>query len=209
VLALLGIGLELYALFSLLDAIRHHDDEAEGWKRWAERALPLWTMCVYAAFGIYCLVKAFGAGGDSQSASRSDRKQTQWSAEVLRWPAGWLWLGILGVVLFVIAAVQLLWAVKQRFRENLKEHEMSRRADQAVTVVGVTGHLGRALVFALVGWFVMAAAVENDPQKGKGVDGAARMLANSAGGPYLLGVLAFGLAAFGCYQFLEARYRKV
>jgi hypothetical protein len=208
-LFVLGVGLLLYALFLALDAVRHHDDASSDWKRWLERVEPLFGCLLYLAFGAYCLVRVFTDTSKGQSARQSDRQQTQWSAEVLRWPAGWLWLGGLGVVLFVIAAVQLKRGVKRNFEDELEVGRMGRHIRSIATGLGIGGHVGRALMFGIVGWFVLGAAVENDPRKGKGVDGAARMLANSAFGPTLLAVLAAGLAAFGLYQLVEAKYRKV
>jgi Domain of Unknown Function (DUF1206) len=208
-LLILGIGLLLYALFLALDAVRHHDDQTDQWKRWLERVEPLFGCVLYILFGVYCIVRVFTNSSSGQSARQSNRQQTQWSAEVLRWPAGWLWLGGLGVVLFVIAAVQLKRGVKRDFEDDLEVGRMGRRIRPIGTGLGLAGHVGRALMFGIVGWFVLGAAVENDPKKGKGVDGAARMLANSAFGPTLLAVLAAGLAAFGLYQFVEAKYRKV
>lgn len=208
-LFVLGVGLLMYALFLALDAVRHHDDQTEQWKRWAERVEPLFGCVLYLLFGVYCIVRVFTNASNGQSARQTDRKQTQWSAEVLRWPVGWLWLGGLGVVLFVIAAVQLKRGCKRDFLDELKVGQMGRRIRSIGTGLGIAGHVGRALMFGIVGWFVLAAALENDPKKGKGVDGAARMLANSAFGPTLLAILAAGLAAFGLYQFVESKYRKV
>ena len=208
-LFVLGIGLLMYALFLALDAVRHHDDQTEQWKRWAERAEPLFGCVLYILFGVYCIVRAFTNNSSGRSASQSNRQQTQWSAEVLRWPVGWLWLGGLGVVLFIIAAVQLKRGLGRDFLDELKVGQMSPRSRKLGTTLGVTGHVGRTLMFGIVGWFVLGAAIENDPEKGKGVDGAARMLANSTLGPILLSVLAAGLVAFGLYQFFEAKYRKV
>jgi hypothetical protein len=208
-LFVLGIGLLLYALFLALDAVRHHDDQAEPWKRWLERVEPLFGCVLYLLFGVYCIVRVFTGNSSGQNARQSNRQQTQWSADVLRWPAGWLWLGALGVVLFVIAAVQLKRGLKRDFEDELEVGRMGSRIRAIGTGLGIAGHVGRTLMFGIVGWFVLGAAVENDPEKGKGVDGAARMLANSALGPTLLAVLAAGLVAFGLYQFVEARYRKV
>lgn len=208
-LFVLGVGLLLYALFLALDAVRHHNSDDSAWKRWAERVEPLFGCLLYLAFGAYCFVRVFTNNSKGRSARQSDRQQAQWSAQVLRWPAGWLWLGGLGVVLFVIAAVQLKRGLKRDFAHELEVGRMGPRIRTVGTALGIGGHVGRALMFGIVGWFILGAAIENDPKKGKGVDGAARILANSAFGPTLLAVLAAGLVAFGLYQFVEAKYRKV
>jgi hypothetical protein len=207
VLVLLGVGLLLYAVFSLLEAVREND--SSNVKRWGKRARSVWQMAVYASFGVLCIVKAASLGGSSGSSSHSNRQQEQWSARVLRWPAGWFWLGLLGVVLFVIAGAQVYGCLRRHFMKDLDQVRMSERMRRAAVAIGVAGHLGRAAAFALVGWFVLQAAIENDPQKGRGVDGSARMLASSSGGPALLWALAVGLALFGIHQFVEARFRRL
>jgi Mn2+/Fe2+ NRAMP family transporter len=208
-LVLLGVGMLLFALFCVVDAVRNKGnfDDSEA-KVWAKRGLSLWQAAIYLAFGIYCFVKVI-SGSSSGSSGHSNRRQSQWSAEVLRWPAGWLWLGLLGVALFVVAGVQVYRAVKKKFRKQLEEGRMTPRVRSVGTALGVAGFVGRGAAYALVGWFVLHAAFENDPKKGKGVDGSARMLANSSGGPVLLWVLAALLFAFGLYLFVEARYRKI
>jgi Domain of Unknown Function (DUF1206) len=56
---------------------------------------------------------------------------------------------------------------------------------------------------------VVAAAVKDDPSNGKGVDGAARLLADNTLGATALWLLALGLAAYGAYLGIEAGYRRV
>lgn len=206
-LVLLGVGLVCFALFCLVSAVREPPGDSEA-KRWAHRAAAVWQAAVYLAFGGYCFVKAF-AGTSGGTSGSTDRKQTQWSAEVLRWPAGWLWLGLLAAGLFVAAGVQLHRAVRLRFRKDLEEERMGHRTRRVADVLGAVGYVGRTGAYALVGWFVLQAAIEDDPDKGKGVDGSARMLANSAGGPALLWLLAIALGVFGLYLFVEARYRRL
>jgi hypothetical protein len=65
------------------------------------------------------------------------------------------------------------------------------------------------VVFALVGWFLIRAAIDFDPQKAVGLDGALAKLAHASYGPVLLGVVAAGLIAFGCYSLADAKFRKV
>jgi hypothetical protein len=208
-LVLLGIGLVLYALFSLLETIRGPLGESSELKRWSGRLQSLFGFGLYGAFAVYCFHIAAASPSSGGTSAHANRQQSQWSAKILRWPAGWLWLGLLGVIIFALAGYQAYKAVRRTFMDDVEQGRMSRRARQLAEVLGVVGHLARGATFGLVAWFVMEAAVENDPQKGKGFDGSARMLASSSGGPYLIWVLAIGLAVFGLYLFVESRYRKV
>ena len=58
--------------------------------------------------------------------------------------------------------------------------------------VGVVGHLARAVVFTLIGVFVIRAALQYDPKEAIGLDGALQKLARADYGPYLLGLTAAG-----------------
>lgn len=205
----LGIGLALFALYSVVEAVRAHDDESSESKRWLGRAQSMWQCVIYAAFAVYCLRTALSDNAGHSSASQSDRRQQQWSAEILRWPAGPLWLAVLAAVLFAIAGYQLHVAVTRRFMKDLNRQEMSPGIRRATTLLGVIGTVARAAMFTVVGCFIALAAVENDPRKGEGVDGAARALAQNAGGVALLWALACGLAVYGLYLFAEARYRTI
>jgi hypothetical protein len=55
----------------------------------------------------------------------------------------------------------------------------------------------------------MTAAATYDAKKSRGLDGALREMAGYSYGPWLLGLVALGIAAFGVYCFSQARYRKV
>jgi hypothetical protein len=65
------------------------------------------------------------------------------------------------------------------------------------------------LLFSIIGWFLIRAAVDNDPKKTVGLDGALQDLARQAYGRFLLGIVALGLLAYAIFRFIEARYRKV
>jgi hypothetical protein len=86
---------------------------------------------------------------------------------------------------------------------------MSPTVERAFTVLGVFGHIARAVVFALIGYGLIKAAIDYDPQKAVGLDGALRKLADASYGPVLLGVVAAGLIGFAAYSLADARYRKV
>ena len=75
--------------------------------------------------------------------------------------------------------------------------------------LGVAGHLARAVVFALVGVFLLRAAWQFDPDEAVGLDEALQKLAAEPHGAFLLGSVALGLAAYGLFCLVEARYRDV
>ena len=86
---------------------------------------------------------------------------------------------------------------------------MNAAGRRAFTALGVFGHLARMLVFGLTGYGLLAAAVNFDPHKAVGLDGALAELANSSHGPLLLGLAAFGLIGFAIYSAADSRYRRI
>jgi hypothetical protein len=207
VVFVLGLGLLLFAGFSVLDALLHHNREHPDAERWGNRALSLWTVLVYTAFAAYCLATAFGATSDN--AARNDQRPTEWSARVLRWPLGPVWLFLAGTVLLVSAVVLVIQATRRSFCGQLNLRRLRGRTRHVTLILGTVGYLGRAGLFAMVGWFVVRAAVTEDPNHGEGVDGSIRILAASGYGPPVLGVLAAALACYAVYLAMEARYRRV
>jgi len=208
VLFVLAVGLLCYALFSLLDALVHHSETSDV-QRWGNRALSTWGFLLYAVFSGFSFATATSGTGNAGSSQHQDQQQAQLSARILQWPAGWLWLALIALVLFVIAGFLTARGVRRTFRDPLHEDEMGPRMWRAATILGVVGCLGRAALFAITGAFVAAAAIEDDPAHGQGVNGAARQLAGSAAGQVLLWLAAAAVLCFGAYLAIEARYRRV
>jgi hypothetical protein len=86
---------------------------------------------------------------------------------------------------------------------------MSKQEDRWFTAIGVFGHLARAVVFTLIGIFLIRAAYQYDPNETVGLDGALAKVAAEPAGPFFLGGVAFGLLAYGLFCFVQARYREV
>lgn len=199
-LVLTAIGLGGYALWRLVRAVLGHGPES-GQDSTLDRVGGAGSGVVYAilcAIAVKILVGG-GAGGGA-------RKET---AGVLGWPGGpWL-VGIAGAVLIAVAGYQLYRGVGLGFLDDAKTEQMSPRVRKAYTAIGTVGHLARAVVFALVGVFLLKAAVEYNPSQATGVGGALTKLAHQPAGPALLGVVAAGLVAFGVYSLVDSRYHRI
>ena len=61
----------------------------------------------------------------------------------------------------------------------------------------------------MVGVLFLIAAIQFDPKKARGVDGALRALRDTPVGPWLLAAVALGLIMFGLFGFCEAKWRKL
>jgi len=200
-LILVAIGLGGYALWRLIHALVGHGPEKSDDK--FERLAALGSGVTYA---LICTIAVSILLGSSSSSSGSPKKPT---AGVLGWPAGTWLVGLAGVVLCGVALFQLYRGLTQDFLKDSKTEEMSPAVRKWVTWVGTFGHIARTVVFGLVGIFLIKAAVDYNPNKAVGLDGALAKLANHSYGEWLLGIVAAGLIAFAIYSLSDARYRRI
>jgi hypothetical protein len=143
-----------------------------------------------------------------QGGSGSDRTSKRATAGLLAHSGGRTVVIIAGVV-FIIAGIALaVRGVLRKFESNLKTGQMSEATEKTVAALGVAGQTARGVIFAIVGGFLVDAAVTFDSKKARGLDGALRTVGHATAGRLLLVVVALGLACFGAYSLAEARYRK-
>lgn len=128
---------------------------------------------------------------------------------ILGWSGGTVIVAVAGAALIGVAIYQAYKGIGEKFLEDAKTGEMSPGVRKGYTALGVFGHVARAVIFALVGYGLIKAAVDYNPKEAIGLDGALRQLADSTYGPALLGIVAAGLAGFAIYSIADARYRKV
>lgn len=201
-LVLLAIGLAGYAIWRLTRAAVGHG--AEQRDDTSDRIAALASGIVYAALCIVAIGILVGSGSESSSA-----KAKETTAGVLGWSGGPVIVAIAGLILVGVAAYQGYKGISKEFLEDAKTGEMSESVRKAYTALGVFGLVARAVIFALVGYGVIKAAVEYDPKEAVGLDGALHKLTQTTLGPWLLAIVAAGLMGFALYSIADARYRKV
>jgi hypothetical protein len=200
-LVLLAIGLAGYACWRLARAtIGQGPDGDDDWKSRIDGLTSGVAYLLLCATAVKIVAGAGGGGG-----SNPDKT----TGGVLGWPGGpWL-VGIAGVIIIGVGLEQGYKGVTRKFMEKADTGRMSEPVEKAYAAFGVFGHLARMVVFALIGWFVIKAAIDFDPDKAVALDGALGKLANAPHGPLLLGLVAFGLIGFAGYSIVESRYRKI
>lgn len=199
----IAIGLAGYALWRLVRAAIGHGPE--GQDEGFERVAALASGIVYAGL----CVAAISILNHSSSNSSGSRNAERTTDDVLGWPAGQWLVGLAGLVLIGTGLYQGYKGITQKFLEDAKTEQMNQHARRVFTGLGTFGHVARMVVFCMVGYFLIKAAIDYNPDEAVGLDGALSKLAQNSYGPFLLGIVAAGLLGFGLYSFAEALYRRV
>jgi hypothetical protein len=199
-LILLAVGFAAYALWRFIQAVAEKPSrEDSAAKAWAKRIGYVGRGLIYAGL-TFSTVKILLGYGRQQSQSGKAHKTT---AVVLAWPGGTWIVGIAGAAILGVAFWNLYRGVSRNFEKKWRGY--SKWGSRA----GVVGHVARFVVFGLIGWFVIKAAVDYNPKDAIGLDGALQKLAHASYGSFLLGVTAAGLVAYAVYCLVDARYRDV
>jgi uncharacterized protein DUF1206 len=199
-LTLVAIGLGGYSLWRLVRAGLGHGPE--GSDRGFERAAALASGIAYGLVCVVAIEILLGTGGGSHSPKKP-------AAGVLGWPGGAWIVGVAGVVMIGVALYQGYKGITRKFLDDSKVEQMGPTMKVWIGRLGTFGHLARMVVFGLVGVFLVKAAIDYNPNKVVGLDGALAKIVDHPYGPFLLGIVAAGLVAFALYSLSDARYRRI
>ncbi len=203
-LAVLALGLAGYALWCLVQGSLDPEHKGTDAKGLAKRLGYVLSGLAYAGLALAAVRILRGGAGAGKSGSTQD-----WTARLLAQPLGQWLVAAVGAVIIAVGLNTLYIASKGTFRDKLKLAQMSAAEQTWATRMGKIGLMARAVVSGLIGWFLIRAALFADPNQARGLDGALKVLAQQSHGRWLLGAVAVGLAAYGVYSFVEARYRRV
>jgi hypothetical protein len=204
-LIVLAVGLLGYALWRVVTAVTDPEGKGSDAKGIAIRIGYAFRALVYGALGVEALRLALSLGGSGGTNDEAEH----WTARALALPAGRWLVGMAGAGVILYGLYQLRRAQTGDIRKRLDLRELGPEAARWVIRVGQVGVAARAVVFAVVGGFLVRAALENDAQEAGGLGEALRELGSSSYGPWLLGLTALGLVAYGCWQLVRSRYRRI
>jgi hypothetical protein len=201
-LVLVGVALMGYALWRFVQTAR--DTEAKGTSPsgLAARAGILGSGVAHVGLGLSALQLGLGARAPADHDAVPD-----WTARILDAPFGELLVMAAGALVLGIAVSQGLMAFRSDFNRHHKVAEMGPSLECWMVRLGRLGYASRAVVFALVGAFLIHAALDSDPGHAHGLGGTLSVLASQPYGSALLALVALGLLAFGAFELAESRFR--
>jgi hypothetical protein len=199
-LGLTAIGLACYAVWRLVMATLDLKDEGGDTEGTVKRI-------GYAASGFVNLALAFYAAQILTGPGGGGSSKQELTAQLMSQPFG-LWLiGLIGATIIGVGAYHFYKAANATFMKRYKVSEMDHQTRKWVKRIGQWGIAARGVVFSIVGFFLIQAAMQADPSETKGLGGALDTLIQQPYGPWVLGVVAAGLVAYAVYCFSYARYR--
>jgi hypothetical protein len=203
-LVLMAVGLASYALWRIVQAVADPERRGRGLKAIGVRIGRAGSGLVHAGVALSALQLAFDRGHEGHHhATRT------WVGSLLQQPFGSAVLVAIGAGIIVAGLAELHKAATASFQQELETSRMSPGTWTWLRRFGRLGYAAHAVVLPVIGLFVIRAALEFNPQRVKDFGGALRTLQAEPNGQLLLTVVAVGLAAYGLYMLIAARYVRI
>jgi hypothetical protein len=198
---LLAVGLIALAAWQAAEVLRWRSrlsSSGDARKKALEKTVKSVAKAVlYAALAVLAIRTATGGGGGGGQ---------QQAAGVFGWPAGRWLVGLIGLVVIGVGVYLVHKGVSKRFLQEVDLGQAPPQTTRLVTRLGQAGFPAKGVSLAVVGGLVVYAAATFDPARATGLDGALRTILDAPFGKVLLTLVAIGIAAFGAYCFVRARY---
>lgn len=205
-LVVIGTGLLGYTAWRLVAAVTDAEDDGSDATSLGKRLVSAARGLAYGALGVYAL-RALGSRrstdeGGTASATRD------WTARLLELPFGRALVVAVGLGVIAFAAFQVYRATSDKVKKHLNLADAGSRAKWIIRL-GRFGIAARAVVFALIGAFLVKAGRQSDSSEAGGIAQSLDAVAAAPFGRVALGIVALGLVAYGVYQLATARYRRI
>jgi len=200
VLAVVAAGLVAYAIWRFAQAFQDLDGKGGGVKGYGVRSGYVISGLLHAVLGLTAL--GMGLSGGSASIRT-------WVARFLAQPYGAWAVGLAGAGVIGSGLWQFYRAVTANFEEHQRTSQMRARTQRWTRRIGRFGLTARGVTFLIIGWFLVRAARFVNAREAQDLGDALRTLQGQAYGPWLMGVVALGLAAYGMLSMVDARYRRI
>jgi uncharacterized protein DUF1206 len=200
----IAVGLIALAVWQAAEVLRWRSGWAASGKARTKALRKSGNALVKAAVYITLAVLAIGfATGSGKSSSQQQQETT---AGVFSWPGGQFLVGAAGLVLIGVGGWHIRKGINKHFLKQIDTSDASPSAVRLVTRLGQVGFPGKGIALALVGGLLVYAAITFDPSKARGLDGALHTILEAPFGQILLTLVAIGIAAFGAFCLVRARY---
>lgn len=203
-LGLIALGLLCYSIWRLVEAFLDTEDKGNDAKGLAVRSRYVFSGLVYGASTYYAAKLLFRNGSDDGG---RDTRETV-AQKLLEQPFGQWLVGIVALGVMAVGVYKIYYALSDKHRKKIKESKLDTRVKETLLKTGKLGYIARGIVWLLIGYLFLKAAIQSDFSEAGGSDSAFSFL-EQQWGSWFLGVVALGLLCYGIFMFVRARYQPV
>lgn len=198
-LLVLAVGLCGYAVWRVLDAFSDPDRHGKEFKGLVTRIGNVIRGLIYGALGLEAFRLFQGTG-------RSKGDETEaWTSKIMNLPLGdWL-IGIVGVIVVVYGATEVIKTFKGK-DDPLVDWSRVSTTVRRLCRFGVGS---RGLIIITLGVFLVRAAIQHSPSEAAGTRESLVELVGVVEGRWLLGLMAIGLLSYAIDQAVHSLYRRI
>lgn len=194
-----AIGMLLLAAWQALEALFGYREE-EGFTRVRKRLTAAGKAVVYTAIGISAIHAATGPSSSGKNGTDST------TAKVMDWPGGQVLVCLVGLAIIGIGGYLVYRAYTDKFAKHINAEGRGGETGAAYLWFGKAGYTAKGVTFGIVGVLFLYAGLTHEAKKSGGLDQALHKVLQQPFGPFLLVLIAVGLACYGLFCFARARH---
>ncbi len=205
-LAIIAAGLIGYAFWRVLSAVTDAERRGSDFKGVVMRAGSVVRGLLYGTFAYTVIRLLLHAGGSGRGSDASSR---HWTARALDHPLGGLLVIAAGISLIGYGAYQCYRAAGEGLSKPLDFSSTRATTKSRLMAMSRFGVAARGVVFGVIGVSLIRASLHRNSGDAKGISGALRQLAGLPMGSWILTIAGLGLASYGAYALINARFRRI
>ncbi len=200
-LGVIALGLIGYVLWRFISAAtdsEHRGNDAKG------LALRLGSVARGIGYSAICIevIRVMMTGRSSSAGG--EQKAKHWAAAIMDKPFGRWLIVAAGIGIVAYGAYQLYAAWDSKLSKRLSLGQIDDRVRRKVVAISRFGIGARGVVMFVVGGSLVMAGLRHNANEAHGTSGALASMP-----PLMLGFVGLGLAAYGVYALVNARYRRI
>ncbi|MFL9843314.1 DUF1206 domain-containing protein [Flavobacterium rhizosphaerae] len=203
ILAVLVVGLVCYCIWRLLKVFEKQDDGDDKKKIIGKKIYYFFSVSVYGSLA-YSIVKKLIYSVSDSGDSKQHLAQT-----LLNKPFGQV-LAILAALIFAgVGIYQFYYSLSEKYKKHVDKQVGNEKGRKAVMAAGKTGYIARGIVWMLIAFLFLKAALNKNSSSAGNSSKAFAFLSEQAYGTYLLAAIGLGLVCYGTFNFIRARYENL
>ena len=199
------IGAIGHGAWNVLRGVADVDNAGKKWQGIVKRSIAVGVGLFYFFLAWTALDIIIAANVEIQNGA----VQKTLTAIMLALPLGAILVFLIGLIVIGAGVHECYSGLTGKFQKDFRLRELQGGKRKVVTVLGALSFTARAVIFGLMGYYFIRAAIDSNPNAAMGIDGALLILASSYYGRTLLFVAATGVICHGILSLYEARYRRI